>query len=57
MSNHAPQPTGSGAPNYGQDAWANVPDCIKQNYTREEWLWLSDAEKAGLIQSETEPEA
>jgi hypothetical protein len=40
-----------------QDQWEKVPECIKQYYTEEEWRWLSDAEKAGLIQNITEPEA
>lgn len=34
-----------------------LPECIKAQLSVKEWLWLSDAEKANLIQSETEPDA
>lgn len=33
-----------------------LPDSIKAGRTYEQWLWLSDAEKARLVQTETEPE-
>lgn len=33
-----------------------LPESIKALYTQEQYLWLSDDEKATLIQRETEPE-
>lgn len=33
-----------------------LPEAIKEAYTEQQYLWLSDAEKARLIQTETEPE-
>jgi hypothetical protein len=51
----SPTPPGGAA---AQDEWDNVPEVIKQQgITREQWLWLSDGEKARLIQDMTEPEA
>ena len=40
----------------GQDDYSQLPEPIKQAYTRAEYLWLSDAEKATLVQQECEPE-
>jgi hypothetical protein len=40
----------------GEDPYDEVPLCVRQYYTREQWLWLSDHEKATLIERETEPE-
>lgn len=37
--------------------YAELPECIKQYYTEKEYLWLSDDQKASLLQAETEPEA
>jgi hypothetical protein len=34
-----------------------VPEVIRHTVSREEWSWLSDAEKARLVQDMTEPEA
>lgn len=39
------------------DPYANLPECIKLSYSRKEYLWLSDNEKATLVQRETEPDA
>lgn len=36
--------------------YEELPECIKDQYSVREWLWLSDTEKARLIQNETEPE-
>lgn len=33
-----------------------LPEAIKATLSSKEYLWLSDAEKARLIQNETEPE-
>lgn len=33
-----------------------LPEAIKSIYTPREYAWLSDAEKATLIERETEPE-
>lgn len=39
-----------------QDDYEQLPEAIKQMYTRTEYLWLSDAEKCLLVQTECEPE-
>lgn len=36
--------------------YEELPTCVKAVYSPREWLWLSDAQKAGLVQLETEPE-
>lgn len=33
-----------------------LPEDIRQLYTYEQYLWLSGAEKARIVQAETEPE-
>lgn len=33
-----------------------LPEAIKGYYSYEQYLWLSDGEKASLIQTETEPD-
>jgi predicted transcriptional regulator len=33
-----------------------LPEAIRQYYTRREWEWLTDAQKAGLERAELEPE-
>lgn len=38
------------------DDYDDLPEPIKGSYTREEFLWLSDAEKANLVTQECEPE-
>lgn len=38
------------------DPYDELPICVRQYYSREEWLWLSDQQKNDLIQHETEPE-
>ena len=38
------------------DDYDELPEPIKLSYTRAEYLWLSDAEKATLVQQECEPE-
>ena len=39
-----------------QDDYEQLPEPIKMIYTRTEYLWLSDAEKAGIVQRECEPD-
>lgn len=34
----------------------DLPDAIKQYYSRSEYLWLTDSQKSTLQQDETEPE-
>lgn len=34
-----------------------LPESIKATYTPDEYAWLSDEQKARLIQTETEPDA
>ena len=36
--------------------YQRLPECIRQYYTEREYNWLSDAQKARLIESELEPE-
>lgn len=43
-------------PTDSPDPYDKLGDALQQYYTRQEWLWLSDAEKARLEQTETEPE-
>lgn len=38
------------------DGYDDLPEAVRQFYTLTEYLWLSDEQKAKLIQSETEPE-
>lgn len=40
-----------------EEPYDQLPEPIKRSYTRDEYLWLSDAEKATLVQRECEPEA
>lgn len=37
-------------------AYKALPEGIKAYVSLKEWLWLSDAEKARLVQTETEPD-
>ena len=39
-----------------EDDYDRLPEPIKATYTRVEYLWLSDAEKSRLIETECEPE-
>lgn len=39
-----------------KDPYELLPICVRQYYSREAWLWLSDQQKNELIQTETEPE-
>lgn len=38
------------------DPYDALPEAIRQYYSRTEYLWLSDDQKAHLIEAETEPE-
>lgn len=38
------------------DPYDSLPECIRQYYSREAYLWLSDEEKGRLEQTETEPD-
>lgn len=49
-ANKPPIPAGECA------AYHELPLSIKAELTHDQWMWLSDAEKAGLEQRETEPE-
>lgn len=40
----------------GNAEYDALPEAIKNLYTLQQYLWLSDAEKARLMQTETEPE-
>lgn len=37
-------------------AYLALPEAIRALYTFEQYLWLSDLDKARLIQNETEPD-
>lgn len=39
-----------------KDDYDNLPESVKQYYSRKEWSWLSAAEKANLVRTETEPD-
>ncbi len=39
-----------------RDPYDELPDSVRQYYSRQEYLWLTDQQKADLIQTETEPE-
>jgi hypothetical protein len=38
------------------DEYEDLPEPVKVRLSRREYLWLSDAEKATLVQDECEPE-
>ncbi len=38
------------------DPYEQLPEAVRQYYSRSEYLWLSDGQKAHLIENETEPE-
>jgi hypothetical protein len=42
---------------FSEDPYLALPIAIRMNYTRDEYAWLPDANKANLIQNECEPEA
>ena len=50
------QPISEALSENAQDDYEQLPEPIKMIYTRTEYLWLSDAEKAGIVQRECEPE-
>lgn len=39
-----------------ESEYDRLPECIKANYSEQQYLWLSDEDKRNLIQNETEPE-
>jgi hypothetical protein len=40
----------------GKDPYDELPIAVRQFYTREQYLWLSDVEKSTLILRECEPD-
>ncbi len=40
-----------------QQQYDDLPDAIKASYSRTEYAWLSDWEKATLVSRECEPDA
>ena len=38
------------------DPYEELPEPVRQYYSRQDYLWLTDEQKAHLIQTETEPE-
>jgi hypothetical protein len=53
---YIPTPLADALSEAGQDDYAALPEPIKEIYTRQEYLWLSDEQKASLIDQECEPE-
>lgn len=43
-------------PIFDRTEYDALPESIKAHYSFLQWLWLSDDEKARLVQTETEPE-
>jgi hypothetical protein len=41
----------------GDSAYDELPEGAKASTSHQEWLWLSDAQKARFIQTLTEPES
>lgn len=39
-----------------EKSYDTLPECIRQYYTEQEYLWLNDEQKARIEQSETEPD-
>jgi len=37
------------------DPYDQLPEAVRQYYSRREYLWLTDAQKDNLMQDETEP--
>lgn len=52
MTTQAPAPASP-----GDDIYENLPQSVRDGLPKWAWMWLSDAEKARLVQNETEPEA
>ena len=42
--------------NKDESPYEQLPEAIRQYYSLQEYLWLSDGQKANLMQEETEPE-
>lgn len=40
----------------GNAEYDALPDSVKQAFSLKEWLWMSDADKAGLVGSMCQPE-
>lgn len=40
-----------------QSEYDRLPDVIRQFYSPREWAYMTDSQRANVIQSETEPEA
>ena len=53
---YIPTPLADALSEAGQDEYAALPEPIKEIYTRQEYLWLSDEQKANLIDQECDPE-
>ena len=43
-------------PQLTNDDYEALPECIRQYYSRQEYLWLSDQQKQDLLRAETEPD-
>lgn len=38
------------------ESYDTLPECVRQYYSREEYRWLTDSQKAALMRREIEPE-
>lgn len=50
-------PTADGLLQKIDDDYDRLPEAVKFSISRKEWLWLTAEQKAGLTQTETEPES
>ncbi len=39
-----------------RDAYDDLPEALRATFTRKEWSWMSDTQKANLSVDELEPE-
>lgn len=53
---YIPTPLADALAEAGHDEYDALPEPIKEIYSRKEYLWLTDEQKAGLIDQECEPE-
>jgi hypothetical protein len=56
MSLDTPDFLPDGTSRTGNQEYDALPRAVKDLHPREGWAWLSDEQKAHLIQTETEPE-
>lgn len=50
------EPSLTAAKRLAADPYLQLPEGIRGAVSRKEYLWMTDSQKAGLIDAETEPE-